>query len=61
MIGNRVRAVQEANDAGAIRIRWIPKYSAMERIFHWGHTVTFLMLAMTGMILFFPLLRPLAR
>jgi len=61
MIGNRVRAVQEAGEAGAIRIRWIPKYSAMERVFHWGHTVTFLLLAMTGMILFFPFLRPLAR
>lgn len=61
MIGNRVRAVQEADDAGAIRIRWIPKYSAMERIFHWGHTVTFLLLAMTGMILFFPFLRTLAQ
>jgi len=61
MIGNRVRGVQEADETGAVRIRWIPKYSAMERIFHWGHTVTFLLLAMTGMILFFPFLRPLAR
>jgi formate dehydrogenase subunit gamma len=61
MIGNRVRGVQETDETGAVRIRWIPKYSAMERLFHWGHTVTFLLLAMTGMILFFPLLRPLAR
>jgi formate dehydrogenase subunit gamma len=61
MIGNRVRRVEQADEAGAIRIRWIPKYTTMERVFHWGHTVTFLALAMTGMILFFPFLRPLAR
>ena len=61
MIGNRVRGVQEMDQAGAVRIRWIPKYSAMERVFHWGHTVTFLLLAMTGMVLFFPFLGPLAQ
>jgi formate dehydrogenase subunit gamma len=61
MIGNRVRGVQEMDEAGAIRIRWIPKYSAMERVFHWGHTVTFLALAVTGMVLFFPFLGPLAQ
>ena len=61
MIGNRVRGVQEADETGAVRIRWIPKYSAMERVFHWGHTVAFLLLAMTGMVLFFPFLGPLAQ
>jgi formate dehydrogenase subunit gamma len=61
MIGNRVRRVEQEDQAGAVRIRWIPKYTAMERVFHWGHTVTFLGLAMTGMILFFPFLRPLAQ
>jgi formate dehydrogenase subunit gamma len=61
MIGNKVRKVEQADESGAIRIRWIPKYTAMERVFHWGHTVTFLGLAMTGMILFFPFLRPLAQ
>jgi formate dehydrogenase subunit gamma len=61
MIGNRVRGVQERGEAGAIRIRWIPKYSAMERVFHWGHTVTFLALAITGMVLFFPFLGPVAQ
>jgi formate dehydrogenase subunit gamma len=61
MIGNRVRGVQEMDEAGAVRIRWIPKYSAMERVFHWGHTVTFLALAITGMVLFFPFLGPLAQ
>jgi formate dehydrogenase subunit gamma len=60
MIGNKVRRVEQADEGGAMRIRWIPKYTAMERLFHWGHTVTFLGLAMTGMTLFFPFLRPLA-
>jgi formate dehydrogenase subunit gamma len=61
VIGDRVRRVVEADEAGGIRIKWIPKYTAMERVFHWGHTVTFLLLAMTGMTLFFPFLRPLAQ
>jgi formate dehydrogenase subunit gamma len=61
MIGNRVRRVEQEDQGGAVRIRWIPKYTAMERVFHWGHTVTFLGLAITGMILFFPFLRPLAQ
>jgi len=53
--------MEEQGEGGVIRVRWIPKYTAMERVFHWGHTVTFLALAMTGMILFFPFLRPLAQ
>ncbi len=61
MIGNRVRRVDEPTETGAIRIRWIPKYTGLERLFHWGHTVTFLTLAATGMILFLPFLRPLGQ
>jgi formate dehydrogenase subunit gamma len=61
MIGNRVSRIEERGEARAVRIRWIPKYTLLERFLHWGHTVTFLALAMTGMILFFPFLRPLAR
>lgn len=45
----------------AIRIRWIPRYTALERYLHWGHTVTFLLLTLTGMVLFFPFLAPMAR
>lgn len=44
-----------------IRIRWIPRYTALERYLHWGHTVTFILLTLTGMVLFFPFLAPLAR
>jgi formate dehydrogenase subunit gamma len=62
MIGNRMsRIMEEPGEAGVVTIRWIPKYTTMERSLHWGHTVTFLALAMTGMILFVPFLRPLAR
>ena len=45
----------------AIRIRWIPRYTSLERYLHWGHTATFLLLTLTGMVLFFPFLAPLAR
>jgi len=45
----------------SIRIRWIPRYSALERYLHWGHTATFILLTITGMVLFFPFLAPLAR
>jgi formate dehydrogenase subunit gamma len=45
----------------AITIRWIPKYSTMERVGHWLHTLSFLPLAITGFILYFPFLRPLAQ
>lgn len=61
MIGNRVTRVEKADESGVVRIRWIPKYTAMERFFHWGHTVTFLALTVTGMIMFFPFLRPLSQ
>jgi formate dehydrogenase subunit gamma len=44
-----------------IHIRWIPRYTFLERALHWGHTVTFLPLAMTGLVLFVPQFAPLAR
>lgn len=61
MIGNKMSKVQQADEVGVVRIKWIPKYSAMERVFHWGHTVTYVALALTGMILFFPFLQPIAQ
>jgi len=45
----------------AVTIRWIPKYTAIERAGHWVHTASFVPLAITGMILYFPFLQPLAR
>ncbi|MCS7283380.1 MAG: cytochrome b/b6 domain-containing protein [Anaerolineae bacterium] len=44
-----------------ITIQWIPKYTFMERLGHWLHTATFVPLAITGMILYFPFLQPLAQ
>lgn len=53
--------VQLKGKREAITIRWIPKYTFLERAGHWLHTATFVPLAITGMILFFPFLQPLAQ
>jgi formate dehydrogenase subunit gamma len=45
----------------AIQIRWIPKYSGLERLLHWVHTASFLPLALTGFVLFAPWLQPVAQ
>jgi len=45
----------------AIQIRWIPKYTTLERFLHWVHTATFIPLALTGFVLFAPFLAPLAQ
>jgi cytochrome b subunit of formate dehydrogenase len=42
----------------AISIRWIPKYTTLERALHWVHTATFIPLALTGFVLFAPSWRP---
>jgi formate dehydrogenase gamma subunit len=53
--------VQLKGRAEAITIQWIPKYTTLERAAHWLHTATFVPLAITGMILYFPFLQPLAQ
>ncbi len=45
----------------AIQIRWIPKYTTLERALHWVHTATFIPLALTGFVLFAPFLEPVAQ
>jgi len=45
----------------AIQIRWIPKYSFVERLLHWVHTATFIPLALTGFVLFAPWLQSIAQ
>jgi formate dehydrogenase subunit gamma len=45
----------------AIQIRWIPKYTSLERLLHWVHTASFLPLALTGFVLFAPWLQPVAQ
>jgi formate dehydrogenase subunit gamma len=47
-------------DAG-IQIRWIPKYTTLERLLHWVHTATFLPLALTGFVIFAPFLQSVAQ
>jgi formate dehydrogenase subunit gamma len=44
-----------------VSIRWIPKYTGVERTLHWVHVMCFLPLAFTGYILFAPWLQPLAQ
>jgi formate dehydrogenase subunit gamma len=44
-----------------LRIRWIPRYTLLERAMHWLHTATFVPLAITGFILYTPWLQPLAQ
>ena len=43
----------------AIAIRWIPKYTTLERVLHWVHTASFIPLALTGFVLFSPWLMSL--
>jgi formate dehydrogenase subunit gamma len=45
----------------AIQIRWIPKYTTLERFLHWVHTAMFIPLALTGFVLFAPFLQSLAQ
>jgi formate dehydrogenase subunit gamma len=45
----------------AIQIRWIPKYTSLERFLHWVHTAMFIPLALTGFVLFAPFLQPIAQ
>ncbi|MFN2240961.1 MAG: formate dehydrogenase subunit gamma [Anaerolineae bacterium] len=45
----------------AIAIRWIPKYTTLERALHWVHTASFIPLVLTGFVLFAPWLQPVAQ
>jgi formate dehydrogenase subunit gamma len=45
----------------SIHIRWIPKYTFVERLLHWVHTATFIPLALTGFVLFAPWLQSVAQ
>lgn len=44
-----------------LKIRWIPKYTTLERFLHWMHTGAFVPLALTGLVLYAPWLRTLAQ
>ena len=43
------------------QIRWIPKYTFVERLLHWVHTVSFVPLMITGLVLYLDFLKPLAQ
>jgi formate dehydrogenase subunit gamma len=46
---------------GVMHIRWIPKYTFLERLGHWIHAATYLPLAFTGFLIFSPFLKGLAQ
>ena len=46
---------------GVVTIRWIPKYTFLERFGHWVHAATYIPLAFTGFLIFAPLLQGLAQ
>ncbi|MFZ5918787.1 MAG: formate dehydrogenase subunit gamma [Chloroflexota bacterium] len=47
--------------SNVLRIRWIPRYTLLERAMHWLHTATFVPLAITGFIMYTPWLQSLAQ
>jgi formate dehydrogenase subunit gamma len=53
--------VQLKGTSEAVTIRWIPKYTPLERAMHWMHMATFVPLAVTGLVLYLPFLQPLAQ
>ncbi len=54
-------SVRIRGTGNVLSIRWIPKYTTLERFLHWTHTATFIPLALTGFILFASWLQPLAQ
>jgi formate dehydrogenase subunit gamma len=46
---------------GVMHIRWIPKYTFLERLGHWIHAATYLPLAFTGFLIFAPFLKGLSQ
>jgi formate dehydrogenase subunit gamma len=44
-----------------MQIRWIPKYTGLERLLHWVHVGCFIPLGITGYIMFAGWLQPLAQ
>jgi formate dehydrogenase subunit gamma len=47
-------SVRLRDTGGAIHIRWIPKYTVLERLGHWIHAATYIPLAITGFMIFAP-------
>jgi cytochrome b subunit of formate dehydrogenase len=51
----------QPKEMGHFQIRWIPKYTFVERFLHWVHTVSFIPLVGTGLVLYLSSLQPLAQ
>jgi formate dehydrogenase subunit gamma len=52
----------QGQEAGNVfQIRWIPKYTFVERLLHWVHTASFIPLVLTGLVLYLDALKPLAQ
>jgi len=47
-------SVRLRDGEGVIHIRWIPKYTVLERLGHWAHAFTYVPLAITGFMIFAP-------
>ncbi len=54
-------SVRLRDSKSAFQIRWIPKYTTLERFLHWMHTASFIPLALTGLVLFAPWLQSMAQ
>jgi len=54
-------SVKLRSSDGFMHIRWIPKYTFLERLGHWSHAATYLPLAFTGFLIFAPFLKGLAQ
>ena len=54
-------SVRIKGTSNVLAIRWVPKYTTLERFLHWMHTLMFIPLATTGFILFVSWLQPLAQ
>lgn len=54
-------SVQLKDTGSVVQIRWIPKYTVIERLLHWVHALSCVPLALTGLILYVPFLGPLAQ
>jgi formate dehydrogenase subunit gamma len=54
-------SVRLRSTEGVMHIRWIPKYTFLERLGHWIHAATYMPLAFTGFLIFAPFLKGLAQ
>jgi formate dehydrogenase subunit gamma len=54
-------SVRLKGTSSVFNIRWIPKYTTLERFLHWLHTATFIPLALTGFVLFAGWTQPVAQ